>query len=345
MEMKRSKWIYVRWLALRLAMVLFDIFAVNASFFLALVMRFYVGNQFHSVAGKYLEAFGVFAPYYTVFCLIVFALFKLYSSLWRYAGLNDMNRILTANILCFGFQVVGTLLFVCRMPITYYCIGAALQFCLIAGSRFSARIINFEAQKIAKARSDTNLNAMIIGSGESARMLMNQLDRGNVAHPVCILNYKGNSMGTILNGVQVLNGLERLDGSLKRYKVDIVIIADSLMPEELRKTIRKTCEAADVEVQDFSGYFQNDFGSISLRTIAEYCEGEIELIVDGRKGRFADMEQAMLSTPGNYTVESISAKAGTLVVVLKTNRLVQNDLNANWVKEQERDTGEEISFF
>lgn len=344
-KLKKSKWIYVRWLFLRVSMVLFDIVAVNASFFLALVMRFYVANQFHSVAGKYLEAFCVFAPYYTVFCLIVFAAFKLYSGLWKYAGLNDMNRILGANIICAGFQVLGTLLFVCRMPITYYCIGAALQFCLIAGSRFSVRIISFEANKIAKARSGANLNAMIVGSGESARMLTNQLDRGNVAHPVCVVNYKGNSMGTMLDGVQVINGLENLKSALNKYKVSIVIIADSLMSEQIRETIRETCEAAGVEVQDFSGYFQNDMGSISLKTIAQYCDGEVDLVVDDIRKSFPDAEQALMNTPGSYVVESISATAGKLVVVLKTNRLVLNDLNASWVRDQEKETGEEISFF
>lgn len=345
MELKRSKWIYARWLFLRMSMVLFDIIAVNASFFLALVMRFYVANEFHELAGKYLDAFVVFAPYYTVFCLIIFAVCKLYSGLWKYAGLNDMNRILSANIICAGFQVLGTLLFVCRMPITYYCIGSVLQFCLIAGSRFSARIISFEAKKIAKARSGANLNAMIVGSGETARMLKSQLDRGNVAHPACVLNYKDNSMGTMLDGVQVLNGLKHLESSLNRYKIDIVMIADSLMPEQIRKAIRETCETAGVEVQDFSGYFQNDMGCISLRTIAQYCDGEVELVVDGARKSFPDAEQALLNTSGSYAVESISAKAGKLVVVLKANRLVRNDLNASWIKDQEKETGEEISFF
>ena len=344
-KLKQSKWVYVRWLFLRLSMILFDVVAVNASFYLALVTRFYVANEFHGLAGQYLEAFSVFAPYYTVICLIVFAAFKLYNGLWKYAGLNDMNRILGANVLCAVFQVLGTIFFVRRMPITYYCIGAALQFCLIAGSRFSARIINFEANKIAKARNGISLNAMIVGSGESTHMLMSQLDRGNVAHPVCVLNYKGNSMSTMLDGVQIVNGLDRLEDSLNRYKVDIVFIADSLMPEQIRKTVRETCEAVGAEVRDFTGYFQNAMGGVSLKTIAEYCDGEVELVVNGIRKSFPDAEQALMNTPGTYTLESISAKAGKLVVVLKTNRHVLNDLNVSWVKDQEKETGEQISFF
>ncbi len=344
-ELKQSKWIYVRWLLLRLSMILYDIVAVNVSFFLALVMRFYVANEFHVIAAKYLQAYREFAPYYTVFCLVVFVGCKLYNGLWKYAGLNDMNRILVANLLCTAFQVAGTLLFVRRMPITYYCIGAALQFCLIAGSRFSVRIISFEANKFSRAKSGTNLNAVIVGSGETARTLMSQLEHSNVAYPVCIVNYKGNTMGTMMNGVQVINGIERLESSLSRYKADIVIIADSLMPKQIRKVVRETCEAAGVEVQDFSGYFQNDMGSITLKTIAQYCDGEMELTVDGVSKCYPDAEQALMNNPGNYTVDAISANEGKLALVLKTNRRVLNDLNASWVKDQEKETGEEISFF
>lgn len=345
LKLKRSKKAYVRWLLARLSMMLFDVVAVNISFFLALLMRFYVANEFHEIAGGYLRAYRVFAPYYTVCCLIIFAGFKLYNSLWKYAGLNDMNRILGANVACAAVQVLGTVLFVRRMPITYYCIGGALQFCLIAGSRFFVRILSFEAKKILRFRSSANLNAMIVGTGETARMLMNQFEHGNVAHPVCVMNYKGNSMDTMMNGVQVLNGMERLQSALKRYKVDIVIIADSLMPEQIRKTIRENCETAGVEVQDFSGYFQNDMGSIALRTFAQHCDGEVELIVDGVSKHFASAELALMSNPGNYVLEAIRAKKDTMVLEVKTNRLVRNDLNASWVKDQEKETGEEISFF
>ena len=186
---------------------------------------------------------------------------------------------------------------------------------------------------------------MVVGSGEAARVLMGQLDRSNVAHPACILNYKGNSMATMLDGVQVVDGLDHLETALKKFKISNVIIADSLMPEQIRKSVRETCEAADVEVQDFSGYFQNDMGSITLKTISQYCDGAVELVVNGVSKSYADAEQALLHTPGNYTVDSISAKAGKLVVVLKTRRFVLNDLTASWVKEQEKETGEEISFF
>ena len=118
MQNKETRSRLDRW-GLKLLLVLCDVFAVNIAFYLALVLRFYVNHEFHEAGTLFLPLFLKFAPYYTVCCLIVFAAFRLYSGIWRYAGLNDVNRVLLANLVTCVIQIAGTLLFVRRMPITY----------------------------------------------------------------------------------------------------------------------------------------------------------------------------------------------------------------------------------
>ena len=115
-----------RWVTV-LALVLFDIFAVNFSYYMALVLRFYVNHEFHLAGTLFMPLFLEFAPWYTVCCIIVFWLFKLYNGMWKYAGWNDLNRVVWANAVTFVIQVAGTLLFVRRMPITYYVLGAGIR--------------------------------------------------------------------------------------------------------------------------------------------------------------------------------------------------------------------------
>lgn len=52
-----KKYIYIRWLLLRLGLVIFDVLAVNAAYYLALVVRFYVNFEFNVWAVKYVPAF------------------------------------------------------------------------------------------------------------------------------------------------------------------------------------------------------------------------------------------------------------------------------------------------
>lgn len=73
--------------------------------------------EFRPTVSYYMTDFWKFAPFYTVICIIVFAVCRLYGGMWRYAGLNDMNRIITASVITAVLQVIGTCLFIRRMGI------------------------------------------------------------------------------------------------------------------------------------------------------------------------------------------------------------------------------------
>ena len=78
-------------------MLALDALAVNLSFLLALQVRYRVNGTFSDKAASHMTAFQQFAPYYTVLCLLIFIAFRLYGGVWKYAGFNDLNRILGAT--------------------------------------------------------------------------------------------------------------------------------------------------------------------------------------------------------------------------------------------------------
>lgn len=121
--------------------VLLDIIALNVSYFLALLVRFYVNGEFRVSVNYLIGDWARFAPFYTVLSIVIFIIFLLYGGMWRYAGINDMNRIIGASLATTVIQVMGTALFIRRMPITYYVIGAILQFLFVSLIRFGYRIL------------------------------------------------------------------------------------------------------------------------------------------------------------------------------------------------------------
>lgn len=254
---KQHKSVYIRWFFLRLAMVLYDIFAVNFSYFIALIIRFYVNFEINEWAVRYIPAFRTFAPWYTICCLVIFWAFKLYNNRWKYAGLNDLNRILLACLVTCVVQVVGSTVFVLRMPITYYIIGAVIQFCMIAASRFAYRLFLMERSRVRSRRNATSIPVMIVGVGETSHIVRRHLERDseNAAHPVCLADFRGEEFGNMLEGLPVISGVNKIADAIKKYGVECVILADSTMPSEVRKTVRGICGELNVEVQDFAGYF------------------------------------------------------------------------------------------
>lgn len=338
-----------RSVALWAALVIYDVIAVNLSYFLALLIRFYVNFEFNASAVKYIAAFLDFAPGYTVFCLVVFTVFKLYNSRWKYAGLADLNRIVQASVVtCIG-QVAGSLLFTMRMPLTYYGIGAVLQFGMITGVRFAYRIFLLEIERArAKKRSDdTAVNVMVVGVGETAHLMLRHMERDqeSVARPVCMVDFRAEGYGSVMEGLPILGGVDSIPEAVKKYAVECVILADTTMPAEVRKSIRELCQKLGVEVQDYVGYFQETRGVVTLRGLVEYVKGPVELVINGARQKYENGEQAILFLTGKYIITSISAKEDCLVIELQKDILVPNDVKEDWVRSYEAESGEDISFF
>lgn len=337
---------YVNWAVRHLALMLFDGLVVYFSYFLALVIRFTTANQFRPIADEYLPYFYQFAPWYALICLGVFFVFRLYDSRWKHAGLNDLNRIFMANLVAAAVQVVGSIIFARRMPVTYYLLGATIQFILIALSRFAYRLIVLEGARISK-RGQTHINVMIVGVGETGRVVRRQIenDPNNAARPVCVFSYHDQSNGTLLDGIPVLSGLKRISDYLKKYNVQCVILADSIMPPEIRKQIKQICKEGNVEVQDFSGYLTNEGRSVTLQKLMEYTSGPVEIMLDGKTQDFSNGEQALMAYPGKYTIKRLYANHDRVGVEIVRKTVILNDTSEDWVKDTERETGNEISFF
>ena len=229
-----------------------DVLAVNAAYFLALLMRFYVNNEFRPTVSYYQTDFLTFAPFYTVICIVVFWLFRLYGGLWQYAGINDMNRIIGASVVTAIIHVFGTALFIRRMPISYYIIGAILQFLFITLIRFGYRIWLVEKKKIENKRKPGS-PAMVIGAGEAARRMIKDLEDSESYRPVCVLDNKGGIYGKMMDGIPVYGGIDRLSNAINQYNIKQVFIADPLLQPEVKIEIEKICKEKEIGLQDL-GY-------------------------------------------------------------------------------------------
>ncbi len=173
-------------------LIVYDVVCVNLAYLLAILLRFYVNFHFHESGESYLISFLQFAPFYTVLSIGIFAAFRLYNGIWKYAGLHDINRIIFANLATCIVHVAGTLLFVRRMPIIYYVLGAGIQFLLVGLGRIFYRFMRVEVLAFGKSKTEPKTNIMIVGIGESARTLirLTQENQESLLRPVCMVDFR-----------------------------------------------------------------------------------------------------------------------------------------------------------
>lgn len=313
--------------------VLLDIIAVNAGYFLALLVRFYVHGEFRPVAtSTYLPAFLQFAPFYTILCILVFALLKLYGGMWRYAGLNDMNRIIAASVITAVIQVVGTCLFVQRMPITYYVIGALIQFFLVVAIRFGYRVLLVEKKRISNRKTPT-VPSMIIGAGETARKAIHHLEDTPFRATVVV---DERDAGKTLDGIPVV-----ADFAAALPSVRAVFIADTALSSEKRKEIKEQTEKAGIELQDYTGYLSNLGGAIPVSSLLELSEGPVKIILEGQITEYASGEEALKNLHDRYDIAGIQSPT---VILRKPVSAAFVGFEA-WAQQHKEQTGEDVSFF
>ena len=230
---------------------LLDVIAVNASYFLALVLRFSLNGRMDPLIDRYLDTVIYFAPFYTIICIIVFFVFRLYGGMWRYAGIGDVNRILLANLVTTIVHVAATAIFYQRMPITYYVMGASMQFISIGIIRFSYRLAILEKRQLAKSNA---ANALVIGTKENGSQTIKLLSMGVQYRPVAVIDCDNMDAGKLMNGIPVY-GKDEFESVISKNKIKAVFLAEVKVDEDFRKIVISYCKEHQIQFSDYTSFF------------------------------------------------------------------------------------------
>ena len=253
------------WKKIAIVIALYDIVAVSISYFLALMIRF--DFRYSVIDDVYIETWRRFAPIYAVACLIVFVLFGLYKSIWRFAGFNEFIRTLLTSLLMSAVHTVVTLIFYCRMPISYYMIGAVMQCILVLGIRFSYRVILFFVNRSGKRNSD---RIMLIGAGAAGQMILRDVNSGaSSGKVVCIIDDNSNKWDRYVDGVRVVGGRESILEYVEKYRINKIFIALPSATMSQRRDILSICNETGCEVKNLPGMYQFFSGQLTASALRQ----------------------------------------------------------------------------
>ncbi len=258
------------WQVISLYLVVYDIFAVNLSYLMALWFRF--DCRFSLIPEVYLKAWIQFAPFYTVLCVSVFTALKLYRSLWRFAGYSELLRVTAATIVTGFLHYVGITLFFEAMPISYILFGMIIQFCLIIGIRFSYRFVLLERSRREKAeRKNQGKNILLIGAGDAGRLILRDVQRTefDVGKVQCIIDDNPNKWGRYIENIPIVGGRDEIMASVEKYQIQQILIAIPSAKAEEKRDILNICKETGCELKILPGIYQLVNGDVMLSKMKE----------------------------------------------------------------------------
>lgn len=252
------------WQIIAMYLAVYDAIAVNAAYFLALWIRF--DCRYSEIPEVYLSSYLKFAPWYTIFSVVIFWLLRLYKSIWRFASYSEFVRIVAATVITGLFHTAVITITVRRMPVSYYMFGILIQFLLVAGVRFSYRFVLLERGKKEKEESGNYCRIMVIGAGSAGQTILREMSRARKVKGkiCCIIDDNSNKWGRYIDGVPVVGGRDDIMVNAKKYKINQIFFAIPSASAEEKRDILNICKETGCELKILPGIYQLMTGEIAL---------------------------------------------------------------------------------
>lgn len=167
--------------------------------------------------------------------LIMFFHFGLYRGIWRFASLPDLKRIIYAVGVASFLILVIKLMVVPKgvMPRSVHILNPILLIMLMGGSRFIYRA--WKDHHLYAMTSAMGKPVLVLGAGEVAVNLLNDLARSHEWGVVGLLDNQRSLHHRELKGVRVLGAIDDLARYVQDSNVEHVIVAFSQAQHVLKK--------------------------------------------------------------------------------------------------------------
>ena len=261
---KKQNFLHIKhWHFVTICLIAYDVLAVAASYFAALMLRF--DMRYSAIPQEYLGSYIRFIPLYAVLCVIVFAAMKLYRSIWRFASYDELVRLLMATCITAVIHIVLISILFHRMPISYFMMGITLQLVFTLGVRFAYRFILLLRDKQV-SQSGKVKNVMCIGGGRAGQMVVRELKTSRKMNevPVCIIDDNPNKWGRYVEGVRVFGGRDRILEAVEKYSIEKIYFTIPSANAEVRRDILNICKESGCELKSLPGIYQIANGDVAL---------------------------------------------------------------------------------
>ncbi|NMB43056.1 MAG: polysaccharide biosynthesis protein, partial [Clostridiales bacterium] len=156
----------------RFFLLLCDIAIILSASALSLLFRF--DFVISNISQVHLDSVIAYLPINIIVTIGIFYAFRLYHSLWSFAGVTEMQNLFMASIVSTLTQFLG--MEVLKLPIfrSYIFLYGGMLFILTMISRFAYRFVNklMPRNELDKDAS----NVMIVGGGEAANILIKEIN-------------------------------------------------------------------------------------------------------------------------------------------------------------------------
>ncbi len=255
----------------RTCLIIYDVISVIASSYLALLMRY--GFVISDIPEHFVDPITKFLPLSILLTILVLYLFRMYNSLWAFAGETELQNLVVSCVISSVLQAIGLQFFRVSgqqaVPSSYYFLYMFSLISFIFVSRFSYRF--FRSLKHKKQNKNNSISVMVLGAGEAANLIIKEIVNSNFSTMVirCIIDDDPGKWGKFIQGIKVVGGRDKIIECADIFGIDEIIVAmPSISRTEMSK-ILDICKETNCKLRALPGVYQLVNGEVSVSKLRD----------------------------------------------------------------------------
>ena len=252
-----------------------DIIAIMLSSFLALWLRFEL--VFADTDRIFLESIYQYAVINIICTIAIFYAFHLYTSLWKYASVNELVNITLAVVISGIVNAVGMRAFQNPVPRSYDILYTMFLLAMMIGIRFFYRFVRFmKTEYFIRNRKEIS-NVMVIGVGDAGAAIVKELRLNETLkrRVCCMIDDDPAKKGKYVQGCLVVGGKKDIISAVERYGITKIIIAMPSAPKSTIKEIVDLCQHTECKIRILPGMYQLVSGEVSVSQLRDVEIGDL----------------------------------------------------------------------
>ncbi len=255
----------------RTCLIIYDIISVIMASYLALLMRY--SFDVSQIPDHFLVPITRFLPVNILITLTVLYIFRMYSSLWAFAGETELQNLVVSSVVSSLIQAAGIQFFrvpgMQAVPSSYYFLYVFLLISFIFVSRFSYRF--FRSMKHKQQNKKNSISVMVIGAGEAANLIIKEIVNSNFSTMVirCIIDDDKGKWGRFIQGIKVVGGRDKIIECADIYDIDEIIVAMPSITRQEMSSILDICKETSCKLRSLPGMYQLVNGEVSISKLRD----------------------------------------------------------------------------
>lgn len=191
-----------------------------------------------------------------------------YSSLWRYAGDEEILSVIMSSVIYTAISIISHKILGYNYSILFYLVYGIF----IAASTIGVRLCYRSGRRLAdRGYIEEESRVLLVGAGTAGHVVINEIKRNPQMKKkiVGLLDDDINKVGRRIHNIKILGTTDDVEQIVNHHNIDEIIITMANVSKEEKKAIIEKCQQTKCKLKTLPGMYEIIDGKVDIKKIRD----------------------------------------------------------------------------